>query len=132
MPSPCDTRLSILLVDDHDGVRATTSAMLSDLGHQVMTASDGKEALGLLEQELAIDLLLTDYAMPLLSGSELVRRARDGRPGLPAILITGNADAVEEAEPGYGVLTLSKPFTPRQLQQAILSIGAAELESRVA
>jgi len=110
---------SILLVDDHEGVRATTAAMLSDAGHAVTTAGDGREALDLLDGELAIDLLLTDYAMPQISGSELVRRARGGRPDLAAIMITGNADAVDASQLGFEILTLPKPFTPDQLDQAI-------------
>ncbi|WP_066968430.1 response regulator [Rhizorhabdus dicambivorans] len=125
-------RFSILLVDDHEGVRATTAAMLSDAGHAVTTAGDGREALDLLDGELAIDLLLTDYAMPQVSGSELVRRARGGRPDLPAVMITGNAEAVDSADLAFGVLTLAKPFTPDQLDQAIRAAVARPAETRVA
>jgi PAS domain S-box-containing protein len=124
--------ISILLVDDHEGVRATTAAMLSDAGHAVTTAGDGHEALGLLEGELAIDLLLTDYAMPQISGSELVRRARGGRPDLPAIMITGNADAVDAANLGFEILTLPKPFTSDQLDRAIRQAVRRPAEAHMA
>lgn len=126
-------RCSILLVDDHEGVRATTRAMLSDFGHDVITAADGREALKLLDDgEAAIDLLVTDYAMPHISGSELVRRARAKRTQLPAVMITGNADAVELADLPCGVLTLSKPFTPEQLQRAISGVAVDPPEAKVA
>ncbi|KKC25833.1 hypothetical protein WP12_11825 [Sphingomonas sp. SRS2] len=133
LPTPTAAGLSILLVDDHEGVRATAEAMLSDFGHKVMTAGDGPEALMLLsDADAAFDLLITDYAMPHLSGSELVRRARECRPGLPAIMITGNADAVENADLAEGTAMLFKPFTPEQILRAIVMITAGPVEAKVA
>jgi CheY-like chemotaxis protein len=128
--------LSILLVDDHEGVRATAEAMLTDFGHRVLTAGDGPEALELLSgKDAAIDLLITDYAMPHLSGSELVRRARESRPGLPAIMITGNADAVESADMCDGTLMLFKPFTQDQMHRSVTAataVTSSPLEAKVA
>ena len=125
--------LCVLLVDDHEGVRATVEAMLCDFGHVVMTASDGPAALKLLGKKGAkFDLLVTDYAMPLLSGTELVKRARETRPGLPAIMITGNADAVESADDAEGLMMLFKPFTPEQMHRSLLSVMSALPAAKVA
>ena len=106
--------------------------MLVDFGHRVITAGDGPEALGLLASEPTIDLLITDFAMPHLSGSELVRRARTDLPGLPAIMITGNADAVEAADTADGMLMLFKPFTPDQMHHSVIAATSSPLEAKVA
>ena len=112
--------LRILLVDDHDAVRATTAALLSDCGHSIVQASDGTEAIAILIDNVdGFDLLITDYAMPHVSGAEVIRQARDLRPDLPAIIITGYADAQSIARRPENVQVLAKPFTPHQLTNAI-------------
>jgi PAS domain S-box-containing protein len=112
--------LRIVLVDDHDGVRATTAAMLADLGHQVIEAADGGELLSRLsDAPEACDLVISDYAMPHVSGAEVIRQARALRPGLPAIIITGYADTKSIGERPDDVLVLSKPFTVEQLTGAM-------------
>ena len=118
--------LRILLVDDHAGVRATTAAMLEDLGHTVIQAADGPELLGRLEKDKAGDLIITDYAMPLVSGTEVIVRARKIRPGMPAILITGYADVKSIARRPENVQVLAKPFTPEQLRTAIANTVRAQ------
>jgi PAS domain S-box-containing protein len=118
-------RLSILLVDDHEGVRETTAALLRDLGHDVAQAADGAELLALLDgKKTRCDLLISDYAMPHVSGAEVIRQARVQRPGLPAIIITGYADAQSISRRPEGVQILAKPFTPAQLSAAIASAVA--------
>jgi CheY-like chemotaxis protein len=112
--------LRILLVDDHDGVRATTAALLKDLGHRVIEASDGPEVFALLANAPdCCDLLITDYAMPHVSGAEVIRHARALRETLPAIIITGYADESSIARRPDDVLVLAKPFTPDQLKNVM-------------
>ncbi|MDB5669793.1 MAG: hybrid sensor histidine kinase/response regulator, partial [Alphaproteobacteria bacterium] len=119
-PGPALRPLKVLLVDDHDGVRETTAALLRDLGHDVSEASDGPELLSLLDGEgAACDLLITDYAMPHVSGTELIRQARKTRPDLPAIIITGYADGQSISRRPDDVPVLAKPFTPDQLGAAL-------------
>jgi len=111
---------NILLVDDHEGVRVATAALLSDLGHHVTTAADGAEVAELQPQDLAeIDLVVSDYAMPLVSGTEVVRRLRVDKPHLPAVIITGYAEADVVNGAPEGVVILTKPFTPTRLLEAI-------------
>ncbi|WP_166037421.1 response regulator [Sphingosinicella sp. YJ22] len=112
--------LRILLVDDHDGVRAITAGLLGDMGHQVTTAGDGPEALALIQAAVdGFDLLVSDYAMPKLSGAELIRQARERMPGLPAIIITGYADTESIGERPANVAILPKPFTPEQMRSCL-------------
>ena len=116
------TGLNILLVDDHQGVRATTAALLEDLGHIVTQAGDGPEMLELLKKDPAgFDLIISDYAMPRLSGADVVHQAREIRPEMPAILITGYADSRSIARRPDDVHVLAKPFTTDQMCSAISS-----------
>jgi CheY-like chemotaxis protein len=112
--------LKILLVDDHEEVRSTTAAMLVDLGHEVVEAATGAEALAALRSgKCECDLMITDYAMPHVSGAEFLREARTLCPGVPALMITGYADADAIGDRPEGVDVLLKPFTPRKLESAI-------------
>ena len=118
-PTPSQS-LRILLVDDHEEVRGTTAALLAELGHSVTEAANGTEAIAALKKNGSCDLLISDYAMPELSGTDLVRELRKVHRGLPCIIITGYADG--EAVDGRpdDVMVLSKPFTPAKLSEAIL------------
>jgi PAS domain S-box-containing protein len=119
--------LRVLLVDDHLEVRNTTAALLQDCGHRVTEASNGAEALELLKtRDCDFDLLITDYAMPHLSGTELLREARLLCPNVPALLITGYAEAEMIRDKPEGVETLLKPFTPAVLDAAIDRVSEAE------
>lgn len=112
--------LRILLVDDNDDVRAMTAALLTELGHNVTTASSGACAMEVLvEGARHIDILVSDYAMPHMSGAELIKRARQSDTNLPAVIITGyvEADAIEDVP--TDVVIVPKPFTPIQLQTAM-------------
>jgi CheY-like chemotaxis protein len=113
--------LRILLVDDHAEVRHTTAVVLADLGHSVVQAANGKEALEALRNgECDFDLMISDYAMPHLSGTEFLREARELCPEVPALIITGYAaaDAIGDLPPSVEVLL--KPFTANKLE-AVLS-----------
>jgi CheY-like chemotaxis protein len=112
--------MRVVLVDDHPEVRSTTAALLEDHGHDVFEASNGAEALEILKnRECDFDLLISDYAMPHLSGTEFLREARTLCPGIPALLITGYAEAEMIRDKPEGVETLLKPFTPAVLDSAI-------------
>jgi len=120
---PAADPLCILLVDDHAEVRTTTAAMLAELGHSVIEAKNGKEALFALKNGGACcDLLISDYAMPHLSGTEFVRQARQLIPRVPAIIITGYAEADAVRDRPEGVEILLKPFREVALQQALARV----------
>ena len=80
------------MVDDDSGVREITAAMLRELGYDVHEAGSGGAALELLAREPNIDLMLVDYAMPGMSGTDVARHVRATKPLLPTLFITGFAD----------------------------------------
>ena len=119
--------LKVLLVDDHPEVRSTTAAVLEDGGHEVLQADNGAEAIALLKKrECDFDLLITDYAMPHLSGTDFLREARLICPEVPALLITGYAETEMIRDRPAGVEMLLKPFTPAKLEAAIARTCGAE------
>jgi two-component system cell cycle sensor histidine kinase/response regulator CckA len=100
----------ILLVDDDPVVRRSLGQMLEQLGHQVVTAEHGKDALIRLDERRDIELLLTDLAMPVLDGAGLILEVSRRWPKLPRLLMTG---LVADAEAGLvelSHLVLSKPI----------------------
>jgi signal transduction histidine kinase len=128
--SKAETRpLRILLVDDHDAVRETTAGMLCDMGHAVEAAANGPDMLEKLEAAPAgYDLIVTDYAMPLMSGSDMLDLARKIRADLPGIIISGYADSRSLAQKSSEIVFLTKPFTLAQMKAAIgaVFVGARD------
>jgi len=113
-------RLRILLVDDHEAVRETTAGMLGDMGHEVASAADGPAMLDLFRAAPAdYDLIITDYAMPLMSGGDMLGQAREIRPDMTGIIISGYADSQSIARKPGEVVVLTKPFTFAQMKAAI-------------
>ncbi len=109
--------LRILAVDDDGLVLTNTALMLEDLGHTVFEATAGADALDILRQQ-SVDLVISDHAMPRMTGSQLAIAIRSEWPGLPIILATGFADIPE----GAGTIDLprlGKPFSQAQLADAI-------------
>ena len=120
--------LRILLVDDHHEVRAMTAGMLQDLGHTVTEVASGADGLALLKDDpTAFDLIVSDYAMPHLSGMEVVRLARQARAGMPALLITGYADADAIGDRPEDLSVLQKPFNMAALAAAIRRAGEVDI-----
>ena len=116
-------KLTVLLVDDHEEVRHTTAAVLEDFGHVVLQAANGADAIRMLEEKRCVcDLMISDYAMPHLSGTEFLRRARELCPDVPALIITGYAEIDLIGDRPEGVDVLLKPFTPASLQAAIAAV----------
>jgi CheY-like chemotaxis protein len=114
---PQSARARILFVDDDLLIAGSTVALLEDLGHEVVEVHSAREALQLLEQGLATDLLITDHAMPGMTGIELAREARRQRPQLPILLATGFAEL--EGVKVVDVDRLAKPYTQDQLAAEI-------------
>ena len=92
-PAPRASGEGVLLVEDETAVREMASRVLQEYGYAVIEASDGREALGLLEQsDGRIRLLVTDVVMPGMNGRELARRAQALSPGLPVLYMSGYTD----------------------------------------
>jgi CheY-like chemotaxis protein len=127
--TPTDLRpLCILAVDDDSLVLMNTAALLEDLGHQVVCASSGEAALKALDDHPELDLVITDQAMPKMTGMQLREAIRTSRPGLPVIIATGYAEMPATA--GKEPLRLAKPFSQDELVNAVIdAIGAAGADS---
>jgi CheY-like chemotaxis protein len=113
----------ILLVDDDPGVRANLARLLEHDGHEIVTAADGAEALGILENE-AIDLVISDLVMPNMDGLELLRRLRRMPAPPPAIAISGGGrgfvtDYLDIATLFGARAALHKPIVLSELRQHI-------------
>ena len=90
--------LRIMVVDDDSLVLSNTAAMLEDLGHEVIEATSGEQALRILRRSGAVDLLITDQMMPGIRGTQLIEAVRSEWPDLKVILATGYAEtAIREA-----------------------------------
>ncbi len=120
VPSTTDSatrELVVLAVDDDFLVRMGTAAMLEDLGHTVKEANSAEEALKILAQGVKIDLVVTDQAMPRMTGVELAEAILAGQPDMPIILATGYSEL--PAGIGLKLPRLSKPFSQKQLDIAM-------------
>ena len=115
-PRQCIEPLTILAVDDDEIVLLNTAAMLADMGHTVLQARSGPEALQVLEKS-RVDLVITDFAMPGMSGADLVDMIQRGESNLPVVMVSGYAEIPEGS--ATGVPRLGKPFRPHQLAQVI-------------
>ena len=112
---------SILLIDDEGIVRGALKAVLSQRGYDVRTASSGPEGLRMLE-EAPPDLVILDREMPVMTGSDVLRRIRKIRPEIPVIVLTGWAD--DDGEKKYKFLGAAM-FLSKDLEMESL-IGAVE------
>jgi PAS domain S-box-containing protein len=106
---------TVLLVDDDHVVRDLTATMLESFGLMVLQASSGIDALSKLSP--AVELLITDYAMPNMTGGELAALVSKAQPGIPIVFITGYADTDVLGLDNSTVV--QKPFTEQQLQEKI-------------
>jgi len=111
----------ILLVEDDPSMRGLTYAILRGAGYEVLEASSGGDALLIAEQRGSeIDLVLTDVAMPLMSGDQLVERLDKLRPGLRAVFMSGNADIGRKGGRDLGSRPfIQKPFRPDEMLRVV-------------
>jgi len=110
----------ILLVDDEELVRMITASMLAEAGYRVAEAASAAEALHLIQGELDIRLVVTDYAMPGMTGVQLATVLRQRDPDLPVLMITGFAN-LSDQDAG-GLPRLSKPFRQMELEDRIAQL----------
>ena len=105
----------VLVVDDDPDVRWLTVEYLREMGHFVAEADSGRAALAILERGDPCDLIVMDQVMPRLLGTETIRLARQTRPELKVLFVTGYADKFD----GSGDPLIMKPFTLATLTEAV-------------
>jgi PAS domain S-box-containing protein len=113
----------VLFVDDDSSVREMVAPTLTEHGYQVLTASNGAEALALLGKHgREIRLVLTDVDMPVMDGIELIAKLRSRMPDLPVVVMSGTLDVGKTALPAGTAGFLTKPF---RLEQLLVVIAEA-------
>ena len=112
-------RLSVLLVDDEELVRTATAEMIRDLGHTVIEAGGGVEALARLDRAQEVDVVVTDYKMPGMDGGELSRRIAKTHPAIPVLLITGYTGPTDDV---VNLPRLAKPFGHAGIAAALANL----------
>ncbi len=116
---------TILVAEDHDGVREMARATLDGLGYQVILANDGEEAVRVFQEHReAIALVLLDVVMPKLGGPEAYARMAAEKAGLPVLFVTGySAEAASlSAMLEKGAAVLQKPYRPAHLGRKVREI----------
>jgi PAS domain S-box-containing protein len=121
----------ILVVDDDGDVRDAISTLVRALGHETVEAASGQAALDLLERDRRFDLLIIDFAMPLMHGAELATLARQEIPGVPMLFVSGAAEAPEGSEIG-DARVLKKPFHQADLAQKLRDLLCRETSEAAA
>ena len=116
-PTPSVGRLTILAVDDDSLILMNMATMLEDLGHRVLEAHSGENALNLARDHPDIDLVISDQAMPNMTGMQLADRLTELHREMPFILATGYSDVPHS--PQQRIVKLGKPYSQEMLQQAI-------------
>jgi two-component system cell cycle sensor histidine kinase/response regulator CckA len=110
---------TVLVVDDQDVVRDVIRLSLEGAGYTVREASSPLEAIALIREDSAIDLLVTDVVMPEMDAFELTERISYEVPGLRVLYTSGYTDAAAEGP------FIQKPFTPKQLVEKVSSVLAS-------
>lgn len=122
------TASTVLVVEDEDSIRMLVQYSLESRGYKVLTACDGLEALTVAkEYKGVIDLLITDFTMPGITGAELVDQILSLRPYIKILLISGNSDTVSIRNGCPSINVLFKPFSPSQLLD---KVGSLHLECK--
>ena len=118
---------TVLIVDDEPTVRMLVTEILGDLGYAALEAPDGPAGLRILQSSARIDLLVTDVGLPGgMNGRQLADAARQARPGLKTLFITGYAENAVishgHLDPGMHIMT--KPFAMEALATRIRDLIA--------
>ena len=114
----------LLIVDDNEAVRQLMVAVALQAGYEVLQAQDGAEALKVAEMN-RIDLLVTDYDMPGICGTELICLLQCRGLVDHSMVVTGNCGCLTGTNPGFAVQCLMKPFTPAQFLENVRELLAS-------
>mgnify|MGYP000861799589 CR=1 FL=1 len=118
--------MRILVVDDDFLVAMNTTAMLEDLGHEAVEVHSGAEALRVFKDDGRFDLVITDQAMPQMTGDQLISAIRQIRRDIPVVLATGYAELPDGV--AADVRRLSKPFFQNDLERILAQIAAVPVD----
>ena len=115
------THPSVMIVDDEESVRRILRRILEPAGYDVTEAQDGVEACAAINRDKPLDLLISDFMMPELTGAETARRFRLSQPDLKVLFVTGFADGLFDERQALwdGEAFLEKPFNRTGVLEAV-------------
>jgi len=118
---PVGTGQTVMLVEDDESVRLLVVELLTELGYATLEAGDAARAIPILQSGRTIDLLVSDVGLPGMNGRQLAEIAREQRPTLPVLFITGYAEqaAVRSGFLGPNMAMITKPFALDALAEKI-------------
>ena len=124
------TRPVVMIVDDEEHVRTVEAIMLEQAGYEVLCAGGADEALQVMHDASAIDMVVADVHMPEVTGDEMARRIRALRPDMKILFVTGYSDTLFSSQPLLwdGQAYLDKPFTRRALLEAVSMLLHGDLQ----
>ncbi len=113
-------RSTILVVDDEEQMRSAMEAVLARMGHSVIKAVNGSDALEKLEQS-KVDVVISDMKMPVMTGGELLAQIKENHPGIPTVMITayGTIEQAVEVMKDGAFDFVTKPFSAEDLEGVI-------------
>jgi PAS domain S-box-containing protein len=111
----------ILVVEDEPVIRGVITEVLANVGYDIIQAADGLEGVSIAVSDIPLDLIITDIGLPGVSGRTVAETARDRRPGLAVLLITGYDAGAHSVPLGLsaGTALLPKPFTVDKLREQV-------------
>jgi CheY-like chemotaxis protein len=113
-------RLKILIVDDSPAVTDILAQLCEFLGHDVLCAEDGRQGLSVIQAETDVDIVFTDYKMPVMDGVEMAKKIKAKHPDIPVVLITGSVGVRDsELELGCFDAVVQKPFELKTIGESI-------------
>ena len=114
---------AVLVVEDNENVRRLTVRLVRELGYSALEASNGPEALELLRRrDVPVDVVLSDVVMPQMNGRELAERARELRPEVRVLLMSGYPQRAGRPEAEAAFPILDKPLTLESLARALRQV----------
>jgi signal transduction histidine kinase len=117
-PAAATASWRVLIVDDDLLVLTGTAALIEDLGHVAIEVPSASEALAVLASGASVDVIVTDHAMPNMTGLQLAHCVQEKYPGLPIVLATGYAEL--PADPAeFGIVKLAKPCSQTEIAAAM-------------
>ncbi|TBU88180.1 ATP-binding protein [Phytopseudomonas dryadis] len=124
--SPSGRGQRVLLVEDDAAVRLLVAEVLDELGYDTVDAAEPQAAIALLASDMTLDMLVSDVGLPGMSGRQLAEIARQHRPELPILFVTGYADHSSTVLPGSNMDIISKPFSMTDLANKLSDMLATK------